>query len=470
MVISDTNIKNNRKLINILVTIIVLLNIFIYLFLQSKIIFWLLIILVGYLFIINNSIMLFDIVIILMPIMFYMYIPFTINISVADFLMPPLIYYHLLKKKTNFKQKKILDIMIRYGIIMCWIMAISIINLINLESSSILKAIVAISKILICLSYGVITINHIIENGRERFLKISFYSSLIFCLVLIIGVIAYNSGVDLGLTYDFRATGTYEDPNLASAHLFLVCAFGIAYCINKNKKIITILYINLIFICILLTSSKGALVAIVSSIIMLFIINIIIGNIKVTIRIISIISITLTILFSIYLSFPMSKEILNPIKDRITNFTQDVSTDRGFQERENLWSIAFELGSEKPILGIGVEQFIPAAREIKKENIHNIPHNTYLTFFAETGIIGLISFLWLPLLIFIKILTKIKKNKLYNIYLFSFISILISMFSINLQNFRVLWVFIAYMVYEIWYVDDNKNTLSKPSNFESNRV
>ncbi len=83
---------------------------------------------------------------------------------------------------------------------------------------------------------------------------------------------------------------------------------------------------------------------------------------------------------------------------RLTNFG-----DRG-DGRSDLWRIAWEMGVHHPVQGVGLENFIPLAPQYVLHPgaltfIHLITekpvvvHNTYLQFFAETGIVGVLLFL-----------------------------------------------------------------------------
>ena len=80
------------------------------------------------------KIYMYDLVIILLPVMFYIHIPFTINISMADFIMPFLFYRYFLYKSNDEskKEKKTMNIILKYGLILIWIMGISLINLVRI--------------------------------------------------------------------------------------------------------------------------------------------------------------------------------------------------------------------------------------------------------------------------------------------------------------------------------------------------
>ena len=407
------------------------------------------------------KIYMYDLVIILLPVMFYIHIPFTINISMADFIMPFLFYRYFLYKSNDEskKEKKTMNIILKYGLILIWIMGISLINLVRiLENALLLQAIASIAKIVICLAYAMITLKYLIRSGSHRFLKVWYYAGMGFCMLMIVGVVAYYNGIDLGLTFEgtFRATGTFEDPNLAASHLFLIFSFITAYCLKNKKYVRLIISILIIVGCILLTSSKGALVSFACGSVALFTILISKGNLKTVFKLAILYTVLFTTIILLYNKYEFVREILEPIFNRLEEFTGNVQEDHSLSHRAFLWNTALELGMKYPILGVGVEQFRPAASILTGTHIWNIVHNTYLTFWAETGILGLLAFLWLYINIFFRAIIKLKENKCIPLYLFSMCTIAVSMYSVSLQNFRVLWVFLAYLVYELYYLSDKE--------------
>ena len=399
----------------------------------------------------------YDFIFILLPIMFYINIGGAVNTSAADFLIAYWLFGML------FKQRGVLgfDIqsdalyqthtyIIRFALIFVLVMIASMINFFRWENALVFSGILSIFKIIICFIYASFTVFYLDKYGRNRFLRIMAYSTIGFDILMIVGVIAYTMGIDLGLTFSgtFRATGTFEDPNLAAAYLFIMFSFAAIY-FEENRYIIRLLLtIVLTFISIFLTSSKGALVAMLFGIAMIGILNILRGNFPFVFRSVCIVGLIFLLLFYLYNHFEFVRQICMPVFSRLQEFTGNIDEDLSLQHREFLWKTAFDLGMSEPILGIGVEQFRPAATQVTGENVWNIVHNTYLTFFCELGIIGVWAFFRLWIKNFINHLMLIKYSRSSPYILFSILCVSISMWSISLGNFRSLWIFMTFVLYE----------------------
>lgn len=77
-------------------------------------------------------------------------------------------------------------------------------------------------------------------------------------------------------------------------------------------------------------------------------------------------------------------------------FLRRISISRAFADRVHLWSVAFRVWSNHPLLGIGPDNYIRFLKTVADswglEKIKN-PHNTYFTLLAQTGILGFGAFL-----------------------------------------------------------------------------
>ena len=203
----------------------------------------------------------YDLGLIFMPFMFYLNIGGAVNTSVADFIILIWLLAAINSKdngSTGYQNNAIAytkSYMMKFAIAFMGVMLVSMVNFMRWENALLLQAIVSIIKILVCLFYSLFTLFYIETFGRKRFLCVMAYNTLFFDFLMIVGVIAYTRGIDLGLTFEgtFRATGTFEDPNLAAAYLFLMVSFAIVYFMEEKKYLLLGACILLKFISVVLT-------------------------------------------------------------------------------------------------------------------------------------------------------------------------------------------------------------------------
>lgn len=407
----------------------------------------------------------YDLGFIFMPFMFYLDIGGAINTSVADGIIVLWLLSSIKEKKDNKLVNK--DIIctrkyvLNFAITFMLIMLFSMVNIGKWQNDLFLQGCISIFKILVCLLYSMFTLYYVNIYGRERFLCVMAYSTLLFDVIMIVGVVAYTRGIDLGLTFQgtYRATGTFEDPNLAAAYLFIMISFAIVYFLEKKKYLLLGASIILTLVSVILTSSKGALVSVSISLVFILIVNLIRGKIGMAFKLITGYAFTAIILIVLYNNSLTVQQICEPIFNRFGELVGNIGEDHSLAHREFLWRTAFELGMTSPIIGIGVEQFRPAATQYTGESVWNIVHNTYLTFFCELGIIGLIAFFRIWIKNAWNHFMLIMSNDSSVFYLFSMICISVSMWSISLGNFRTLWVFMTFILYEYNHIIYDKKML-----------
>src|SRR5690606_107738 len=72
-----------------------------------------------------------------------------------------------------------------------------------------------------------------------------------------------------------------------------------------------------------------------------------------------------------------SSDVLNFAMERVRTIGTEGD---GTSDRLYLWDAAFEMWGSKPIIGIGIGQYVPYAKEMYGATFTSIPHNTYLSF------------------------------------------------------------------------------------------
>ena len=278
----------------------------------------------------------------------------------------------------------------------------------------------------------------------EKILKISLYSSLIvivwgltgklgvdFSCLIFVGQLGNNCWTDQFRPAE-RMFSTLGQPNWLGAYLAINFFIGAYFLLKKiiannkvdTKTVIVSFYLILNFTAILFTRSRSALFAVLFGTITLFIYASQTRLKKVFskngIRLVGLILVCL--LFSLvvfktginkidrYLTLTQKSVRLAADKSQSLNLEnlKKVSQESGITTsadiRKIVWKGAFDLGLRYPISGTGVETFAysyyftrPAAHNLTSEwdYLYNKAHNEYLNFFATTGFIGLLAYLFL---------------------------------------------------------------------------
>ncbi|HLL61137.1 MAG TPA: O-antigen ligase family protein, partial [Candidatus Nitrosocosmicus sp.] len=105
---------------------------------------------------------------------------------------------------------------------------------------------------------------------------------------------------------------------------------------------------------------------------------------------------------------------INPLTEQPTNVTES------FDIRKIVWQGAAELGFKYPLFGTGVETFAYSYNLVRPiqhnqtsewDYIYNKAHNEYLNFFATTGFVGLLSYLTFVIAVLYLLSRKIYESK-----------------------------------------------------------
>jgi O-antigen ligase len=413
----------------------------------------------------------YNLIVLLLPLMVYLHVGLTFNFSFSDLLLPIACLITLpifIENKNAFSNKY--SYLLFYLYLLTFALTISFIKpmFFSINEFELSTAISNIMKIVINFVYLYIFLIYFMNYEKTSdksytFLKVWNFISIIFSLLCIIGVILYYLGITTNLTFGFRATGTFEDPNLAASFLIISLGFCLSYnnSPNSNKKRIPINLLLILF-ALLLTSSRGGVLGLGVGFILVVLINLTNKGIKQIAKIVVFLIVLITIILLINYIYPL--DIVNTSLGRISNISTEES---GTNLRLLLWRTALTLWQDNPFLGVGFGQYLHNAQEINS-SIVNIPHNTYLSFLAETGIIGFMSFFSLPIYLFYKLFIWVKKGEVTSIFLFVSLSgILVQAFTINLENFRCLWIFYAFILY---WVHEGVERASRRENSGNDKV
>lgn len=236
--------------------------------------------------------------------------------------------------------------------------------------------------------------------------------------------------------------------------LYLVTAWPVfLILVRKKTQRWAAIFLSIIFTALLLTYSRGALIALGGQ---LFLVAIYYAR-RFKLKTIAYIFLTIVLSAGLFYAtnFVRSQkyEMVN-IEDRINFGDNQNLTSK--QERIDFWIGAIKLAEEKPITGWGPFSFRYAYSGIQKTLLGSAdhPHNVFLKIAAENGLIALTAFLVFLIAIFVKILRRFSKLKPEDkdlVYLLS-VAVLGSFahnlidYNLNfLANFLLLIIFITFI-------------------------
>lgn len=208
---------------------------------------------------------------------------------------------------------------------------------------------------------------------------------LIVAYIAGVGVLALSSvqNVLLGETYNelsnrYSALGT--DPNNFGVMIASAIPLALA-CIPPNKHLIRMsvfVYVAALAIVGIATASRGAVLALLLVYVGYVLLHV---QLKSLLRLVMFLSIAGTFIY-----FGIQNFVPDEALERLTNPLSQYDLEDG---RFLVWQQALELGMEHPLRGIGTGAFLTASGTEQA-------HNTFLSAFAETGLLGLIlwALLW----------------------------------------------------------------------------
>ncbi len=330
-------------------------------------------------------------------------------------------------------------------------------------------------------------VSNLNQDSIERLLKISFVSAILTVLIGIPGKFNHDI-LCLTLTGQFNNTcwtdqfkpaermfSTLGQPNWLGAFFSINFFIGVYIYLkrqnenNKWQSFLNFFSIILIFIGILFSRSRSAIVATVFDILIIIGYSFVFLN-KFRFLKKKIIYLVLSVFLSVVIFktginqidklinikvnvFHQSKGLVKQNQNQANQKSAPILVTESLDIRKIVWKGAIELGKRYPLLGAGVETFGYAYYFVRpKEHnltsewdyLYNRAHNEYLNYLATTGFFGLASYLLLIIAIIIifikKLLTINKFDKKFDINkdlgkgLLSF-SLFLSFLSILITNF-----------------------------------
>ncbi|MDD5129548.1 MAG: O-antigen ligase family protein [Candidatus Omnitrophica bacterium] len=263
-----------------------------------------------------------------------------------------------------------------------------------------------------------------IINSKERLRNILIAIVASAALIIADAWVQYFRGFDFLRSYQYsRLTASFSAANGLAAWLVMVIplvtgVFLWVKVIYRKLRISLLVMIFLLFICLLLTYSRGAWLGIMLAGIFMSFYILKNSDAKAKIR-------YLSFIICLIIVFLLTSKLLNISMRKVDKVNFDsgqtvgeriksiVNINRGASlVRLNLWKEALMIIRDYPLTGCGVNTYSIVARSYKVSESGGIyPHNSFLQKAAETGLLGLFVFLWLIVQFFWVSFQSLKQNK-----------------------------------------------------------
>lgn len=221
--------------------------------------------------------------------------------------------------------------------------------------------------------------------------KVLMGSTLVICIVSFWQFISNDPGTVWHLLYDNdelayvwvrRVTSLFKTENQFAAYLNWMIAFGIGFSFVRGDRSLRILSISASatgLVALILTQSRGALIGFVGIVVL----SLVILPLSARVR-----TLWITICTAVAL---VIFGALTALPERFSTLDPEALT------RLQIFAIAIDLIRRAPLIGIGYGSF-PAYTEGLLPHMLDT-HNLYLKLWAETGIIGMLAYLWMKFIV-----------------------------------------------------------------------
>lgn len=215
------------------------------------------------------------------------------------------------------------------------------------------------------------------------------------------------------ITPDFRASGPFESANYLALYIGPACALSFVYLfrsVSSEKGMIpSVLLFSALFAALVFSHSYGALIGVFAAV-LIFVLYSVKKFWKIAV------STGLLILFGLLFFLQSGTEKF----DKLFEFTERSSS----AVRIEVWQVAGNLVKEHPVLGIGLGQFEPLYQLNAPEILGHAPyewvmlhpHNLYLAFWLNAGLLGLAAFFGLVVFGLRNFVLASKEKKLFYIF------------------------------------------------------
>jgi O-antigen ligase len=265
-----------------------------------------------------------------------------------------------------------------------------------------------------------------LRRNDFRFLAVWTYTAVAVALIGVLGSQLYDRGIDLELTTAFRAKGTFEDPNAFATYLLASLGVSMAWTYLRRMRLLSWHLLPLL-VGAYFSYSRAGIVAVVATLAVGFVVSFGSRPLR-PFRWIAYLGASVLAVLAVQGTL---SRLLDPRRELTV----------GGDIRFEIWSAGFRVWQQHPAFGVGLGQFRIATAPYLQMEGSLLAHNTFLSFLAEGGVLGLMLFLAIPGAIAIQLLRS--GDVISRLFLVSFAAFAMMALSLNLQNFRPMWVFFA---------------------------
>lgn len=263
------------------------------------------------------------------------------------------------------------------------------------------------------------------KNALKIIIKVLFWSTLVVCLFALyqffgdlIGLSTSVTGLREAYTkviFGFpRVMAFFNEPLYLANFLFIPLGIGLALYLNKAttfKQGWLFVFLGLAILIFILTASRGAYIGLA---VMFLFFLVVMAKRLLTIRNIVTITIILALVGLsswIFLSYS-EPQALDEFISRVK--LEDINVAESSVGRLQAYDQAIIFWQDSPIIGIGVGNYGPKVKDYPDPSTvtgWDIVNNEYLEVLAETGILGLISFVIIFVVLFWRAVLAFYKTK-----------------------------------------------------------
>lgn len=377
-----------------------------------------------------------ELVVVTMPFMFFPPIGFLLNVSVADFLMPVLVVvtWPRVRDALDPFRHGVLRRFTGLSAVLLFVMVLSgLVAALTLPVFDARDAVLDTMKLVVVLVYFLTLLAAFLMLPERRLLRVA--RLWVWCAV----AQAAASLAGLAPSDGTRALGWFQDPNLYAGYLLTSVAVAF-YLVARDRLAAWPVLLLVLLAGVLATGSRGGLVA-MAALLGLAVVALLSSRIGTLLMAGGVAGLAVLL----FVPDILSRSLL-PGVERLLTSSEAADTD----PRWRLWNRAWELWTDHPLLGVGIGQYPEYSAGLtpfRNWTEGQVAHNTFLSFAAEGGVLGLLALCAVIGATALQVrraapLTRMQRAAL----LLGVVVIVVMMLTLNLQNLRYVWAFLAFAV------------------------